>query len=210
MILVAGGSGRLGGIHRARVDASRGTRSGSSPEMSPGPTTWRAWRTWWSVTFAEPDSLAPAMLGVTVVVSGMHGLIGPRGISPRTVDDEGNSALIEVAGRAGADVVLMSVVGATADSPFELFRAKHSAEERLRAAGLPATVVRATAFMETWIEIDAWSRQPGPGGRECSAAATTPSTSSQWPTWATSCALRERCDHPWHDVRDRRSGGTAR
>ena len=152
MILVAGGSGRLGGIlvrglteqgHPVRIltrDVARADHLASVADVVVGDVR-------------EPDSLVPAMLGITVVVSCMHGLIGPRGISPRTVDDEGNSALIEVAGRAGADVVLMSVVGATADSPFELFRAKHSAEERLRAAGLPATVVRATAFMETWIEI---------------------------------------------------------
>jgi hypothetical protein len=31
-------------------------------------------------------------------------------------------------------------------------RAKHSAEE-LRASGLPFTIVRATAFMETWLGI---------------------------------------------------------
>ncbi|HEY5012043.1 MAG TPA: SDR family NAD(P)-dependent oxidoreductase, partial [Acidimicrobiia bacterium] len=54
---------------------------------------------------------------------------------------------------AGADVVLMSVVGASADSPMELFRAKHDAEQHLRASGTPWTIVRATAFVELWAEI---------------------------------------------------------
>lgn len=152
MILVAGGSGRLGtqvvrGLaangHPVRVltrDPSRAAHLASSAEVVEG-------------DIRHPGSLGPAMLGVTVVVSAVHGIIGPRGISPKTVDDEGNAALIEAAGRVGADVVLMSVVGASPDSPLELFRAKHSAEKRLRAAGLPATVVRASAFMETWVGV---------------------------------------------------------
>jgi uncharacterized protein YbjT (DUF2867 family) len=47
----------------------------------------------------------------------------------------------------------MSVVGAAADSPFELFRMKFQAETYLATSGVPATVVRATAFTELWIEL---------------------------------------------------------
>ena len=47
----------------------------------------------------------------------------------------------------------MSVVGAAADHPMELFRAKFAAEEHLRASGAPWTIVRATAFVELWAEI---------------------------------------------------------
>ncbi len=152
MILVAGGSGRLGGHvvrglaadgHAVRVltrDLDNAAHLASVADVVTGDVR-------------EPDSLVPAMLGVTVIVSAMHGFIGPRGISPKTVDEDGNAALFAAAGRAGADVVLMSVVGASADSPLELVRAKHSAEQRLHGAGLPATVVRATAFMETWMSV---------------------------------------------------------
>ena len=35
----------------------------------------------------------------------------------------------------------------------ELFRAKHAAEQHLRASGTPWTIVRATAFVELWAEI---------------------------------------------------------
>jgi uncharacterized protein YbjT (DUF2867 family) len=45
------------------------------------------------------------------------------------------------------------VVGASADSPMELFRAKHAAEQRLSASRTPWTIVRATAFVELWAEI---------------------------------------------------------
>jgi NADH dehydrogenase len=47
----------------------------------------------------------------------------------------------------------MSVAGAAPDSPFELFRMKHAAETYLAASGVPATIVRATAFLELWIDL---------------------------------------------------------
>ena len=65
----------------------------------------------------------------------------------------GNARLIHAAARTGAAFVLVSVVGASPSHPIGLFRAKHAAEEALRASGLPWTIVRATAFMETWGQI---------------------------------------------------------
>lgn len=47
----------------------------------------------------------------------------------------------------------MSVIGASADNPMELFRMKHAAEEHLRTSGVPWTVVRANPFLETWIGL---------------------------------------------------------
>jgi len=46
----------------------------------------------------------------------------------------------------------MSVVGAAADSPMELFRMKHAAEQHLAGDG-DWTIVRATAFLELWIDV---------------------------------------------------------
>jgi NADH dehydrogenase len=57
------------------------------------------------------------------------------------------------AASARAGVVLVSVVGAAADSPLELSRAKYAAEQNLRASGVPWTIVRASAFAELWAEI---------------------------------------------------------
>jgi len=47
----------------------------------------------------------------------------------------------------------MSAVGAAAGSPMELFRMKHAAETALVASTVPATIVRATAFLELWIDL---------------------------------------------------------
>ena len=99
-------------------------------------------------------SLAPAVRGADVVVSAIQGLTGPRGVTPATIDYQGNINLIDAARAAGRlSFVLMSVAGAAADSPMELFRMKHAAEEHLRETGADWTIVRATAFLELWIDV---------------------------------------------------------
>lgn len=101
----------------------------------------------------ERASVAAAAAGAEVVVSAVQGFAGPGRVTPAAVDRDGNLHLIDAARSAGADVVLMSVVGAAADSPMELFRMKHAAEAALAASGVPSTVVRATAFLELWVEL---------------------------------------------------------
>lgn len=98
----------------------------------------------------DPGSLARALRGARTVISAVHGFAGPGGVSPASVDRAGNARLIAAAGRAGAAFVLVSVVGASPSHPIGLFRAKHAAEQALRASGQPWTIVRSTAFMETW------------------------------------------------------------
>ena len=71
----------------------------------------------------------------------------------RAVDRDGNANLIEAAKSAGGDFVLMSTVGAASDSPMELFRMKHAAEQHAARSGVPTTIVRSTAFLELWIDL---------------------------------------------------------
>jgi uncharacterized protein YbjT (DUF2867 family) len=152
-VLVAGGTGRLGTLvvqalagrsAAVRVltrDPSRALHlAGERVEVVTGDVR-------------EPKSLAAATEGVDVVVSAVQGFAGPGHGSPTSVDRDGNVHLIDAARTNGADFVLMSVVGAAADSPFELFRMKFQAETYLATSGVPATVVRATAFTELWIEL---------------------------------------------------------
>lgn len=152
MILIAGGTGRLGGVLTARLtrlglpvrvltrDPARAARlAGPGIEVVAGDVRDRA-------------SLAVAVRGADVVVSAVQGFAG-TGRSPATVDRQGNINLIDTAASAGAEFVLMSVVGAAADSPMELFRMKYAAEQYLRASGAGWAIVRATAFLELWIEV---------------------------------------------------------
>jgi uncharacterized protein YbjT (DUF2867 family) len=150
MILVTGASGRLGTELVARLqamgcdvrvmtrDPSRVVHLGDVDVVEGD--------------VRRPETLAAAVSGVDVVISAIHGFAGSgRGVSPEAVDHLGNVSLIEAAERAAvARFVMMSVVGASASSPMELFRAKYAAEQRLLRSQLEWTVVRATAFMETW------------------------------------------------------------
>ena len=152
-VLVAGGTGRLGtlvviGLASRGIDVRVMTRElnrathlvGQHVEVVLGDVR-------------DPASTAAAVAGVEVVVSAVHGFAGPGGVSPTSVDRDGNVHLIEAARATGVDVVLMSVVGAAPESPMELFGMKHAAETALAASSVPATVVRATAFLELWIDL---------------------------------------------------------
>ena len=134
MILVAGGTGRLGSLVVARLEAG-GERVRVLSHAGDG-----------DLRQITNQSLE----GVSVVVSAVTGFPTQP---PANVDRDGNEALIDVAERMGADVVLVSVLGASADSPMELFRMKHAAEEHLQRSRCAWTIVRPDAFEETWVEI---------------------------------------------------------
>ena len=153
MILIAGGTGRLGTVLAARltargmavrvltrVPARADNLADLGIEVAIGDVRDRA-------------SLEAAVRGADVVVSAIHGFTGPRGTSPATIDFQGNVRLIDAARAADAQIVLMSVVGAAAGSPMELFRMKHAAEQHLQAGDGDWTIVRATAFLELWIDV---------------------------------------------------------
>lgn len=151
MILVAGGTGHLGGellqllakrglaVRVLTRDPERARRLlGNGPEFALGDAR-------------DPRSLEAALRGVDAVVSAMTGF-GPGAPGPRAVDYQGNLNLIRACEAAGAGrFVLLSMYGAAADHPMELLRMKHGAEEALRASALDWTVVRPTVFMELWV-----------------------------------------------------------
>jgi uncharacterized protein YbjT (DUF2867 family) len=70
------------------------------------------------------------------------------------VDLHGNSALMQAARQAGVErFILISVHGAAPDHPIELFRMKFAAEQALQASRLSWTIIRPTAYMETWAKL---------------------------------------------------------
>jgi uncharacterized protein YbjT (DUF2867 family) len=153
MILVAGGTGRLGTLIVGRLAAQgvdvrvltreparAGHLAGVATEIVKGDVRDRA-------------SMKAAMLEVTTVVSAVQGFVGPGRVSPASVDRDGNANVVDAAATVGADVVLLSVVGASPEHPMELFRAKYAAEQHLRSSDVRWTIVRATAFVQLWAEI---------------------------------------------------------
>src|SRR5436305_1578372 len=153
MIAIAGGTGRLGtrvvqrlAAHSLDVrvltrDPARARHlSDSAAEII-------------SCDVRNRASVQSALRGATTIVSAVQGFAGPGRVSPQSVDRDGNANLIDTAADMGTDVVLLSVVGASADNPMELFRAKYAAEQHLQLSGVRWTIVRATAFVELWAEI---------------------------------------------------------
>ena len=153
MILIAGGTGRLGTLLVERL-TGRGhqvrvlTRDPARAELPAGGqvTVMRG-------DVRDRQSLVPALADVEIVVSAVHGFNQSARDSLAAVDRDGNANLIAAALATGARFVLISTVGAAPDSPMELFRMKYAAEQRAAASEVPCTIVRATAFLELWIEV---------------------------------------------------------
>jgi uncharacterized protein YbjT (DUF2867 family) len=102
----------------------------------------------------EADSIRRACEGTRSVVGCSHAALGGRDNDSRRVDDEGNRLLVEAAVEAGAEhLVYVSASGAGSEHPIDFFRYKARAEEHVRSSGLSYTILRPTAFMETWAAI---------------------------------------------------------
>ena len=153
MILVAGGTGRLGAelVPRLRSaglpvrvltrDAARaGYLRQLGAEIVVGDVR-------------DPATLEAATSGVTTVVSAIHGFAVSDGGTPARVDRDGNAALVDAAAAAGARVVLLSVLGAAQDHPLVLFRMKAAAEHHLRTHAHRWTIVRSAPFGELQLEL---------------------------------------------------------
>jgi len=150
MILVAGGTGHLGGP-LVELLAARGDRV---RVLSRDPSEARA-NVPAGVELVAGDvrvasSLGPALVDVQTVISAVTGF-GPGGGGPRQVDLQGNQNLITAAVAAGVEhFILVSIHGASDKHSMELYRAKFTAEEFLRESNLAWTIIRPTVFMELW------------------------------------------------------------
>jgi uncharacterized protein YbjT (DUF2867 family) len=99
----------------------------------------------------DADAVTAAVAGCDAVVSAAHGLLGGHRGGPTAIDDRGNALLLDVSARAGVGrFVLVSILGARADHPLELFRAKHAAEQHARTSDVPWTVLRPAAYLDLW------------------------------------------------------------
>ena len=154
MILVAGGSGLLGRtlipLIADRREAVRVVTRGTRPAVQlavPGVETIVG-------DIRDRAVVDRAVAGARTVISAIHGFGGEGALGVRAIDRDANAALIDAAVAAGVDhFVLVSIHGASADHPIELFRMKAVAEDRLKASGLSWTIVRPTAYQELWLEI---------------------------------------------------------
>ncbi len=153
MILVVGGTGTLGTqLVRLLVDQDQDVRvlTRDPTRAADLPDTVQTM----TGDLRDPAAIAAAVRECATVVSAVHGFAGPGKPSPEAIDRDANRSLIQAAAAAGVEhMVLVSVLGAAPDHPMSLHRAKYTAEQALRTAGLPWTIIRPTAYLETWIAI---------------------------------------------------------
>ena len=96
----------------------------------------------------QPDTLLRACEGADSVVSSVTAIGGNL---IREVDEVGNRSLMEAAQRSGVKrFVFVSAYGAAQNHPVDFFRMKFWAEEYLKSLKMDYTILRPTAFMETW------------------------------------------------------------
>jgi uncharacterized protein YbjT (DUF2867 family) len=91
----------------------------------------------------DPDALSAAVAGVDVVFFGgtLHAA-GPEGDVRHSVE------VAEAASRAGAGLVLTTVADADPGSQVPILSVKGEVEDRVRAAGVPLTIIAPTYLME--------------------------------------------------------------
>jgi len=154
MITIAGGTGNLGSAliprllaHGLKVRVITRDPSHVSSRMPSGVEVVVA-------DVREPEALRVAIAGTSTLISAITGFGGPDAAGAATIDRDGNYNLFEAAKANGVGhVILLSVAQAAADHPIQLFRMKFAAEQELRASGLAWTIIRPTAYMETWVGI---------------------------------------------------------
>lgn len=154
MILVVGATGLLGGtIARRLLEQGRPVRilvrhgsyyddlvsDGAEPVIG---------------DLRDPGSLRTACDGVDAVVTTANA-VGRSGLDNlESVDQQGNRDLVDAASAAGVrQFVFISALGAHADHPVPLLRAKAATEQRLRASGMSWTVLQPNFFIDTWVPM---------------------------------------------------------
>jgi uncharacterized protein YbjT (DUF2867 family) len=154
MILVAGGTGVLGSAiarrllsrgDSVRVLTRRRERARSLEEGGAEVVTG---------DLRDRRSLDLACVGATHVISTANAFVGTGDDSVQAVDERGNRHLIDAARAAGVrQFVYTSALLPDTYRTIDYFAAKFATEAYLRASGLTWTILRPTAFMETWAQI---------------------------------------------------------
>lgn len=99
----------------------------------------------------DPASLVAACEGARVVVAAATSTRSRQeGDSIWTVDRDGQLHLVDAARRAGVEHYLFESFPPMADT-FPLQTAKRAVEEKIRASGLPYTILQPVNFMEVWL-----------------------------------------------------------
>lgn len=153
MILVVGGTGRLGqALVSLLADDGEPVRTMSRGASVPFPATADDGVERFRGDLTSQSDCERAVAGCRKVVFAASGFGLRRGGDPRSVDRDGALQLVSSAARAGAtQVIMMSMHGAAPDAPLEFLRMKDAAETAVRNSGTGWTVVRMGANLDQFL-----------------------------------------------------------
>ena len=106
---------------------------------------------------AEADLKAPATLGSacagvrSVISTASSSFSRQEGDSIRTVDEQGQLALVDAARSAGVDHFVFISFRDNPRIQYPLTAAKRTVERHLKACGMAYTILQASYFMEVWL-----------------------------------------------------------
>ncbi|MCU1446865.1 SDR family oxidoreductase [Cryobacterium sp.] len=149
MILVAGATGRLGGlITRSLLARGEEVRAlVRNLAESPGLTAAGA-----SLTVGDlkdPPSLAEACADAEAVITTANSMARGGSDTVESVDRTGNLNLIDAAAAHGVKrFIFISALGAALESPSPFLRAKATAEQRLHESGMRVTILQPNLYFE--------------------------------------------------------------
>ncbi len=154
MIVIAGGTGVLGSTIARRLLEQRRPVRVITRDTRRGDRLRAAGAELVAADLRHIDSLRAACDGATHIITTANALSGTGDETVAAVDAQGTRNLIEVAREIGArQFVFTSALLPREYGAIDYFAAKFANEEYLRASGVPYTILKPTAFMETWAQM---------------------------------------------------------
>jgi uncharacterized protein YbjT (DUF2867 family) len=152
MILIVGATGRLGlEICRRLRDQGRGVRALVRPGSPREPLLQEIGVEIHHGDLRVPHTVAPACDGVATVISTATAMGSKdKSLSLRTVDRDGQLALVELARLRGVKSFLFLSASPNLRRSAPLIRYKREVERAVRTSGMRWTIVQPSAFMDVW------------------------------------------------------------
>ncbi len=96
------------------------------------------------------EAIDQAIQGKDVVIWSAHSVLGRGKYSSGLIDEKSQWQVINSCLKYNTkQILVLSVIGASEDNPIDFWRTKWKMEEAWKTSGLPCTIIRASAFMET-------------------------------------------------------------
>ena len=154
MILVAGATGVLGRAISTRLLASARPVRVLTRDPARARSLESAGAQVAAGDLRDRDAVRRACQGATHVVTTANAFTGRGAESIAAVDLQGTQHLVEAAREQGVrQFVFTSALLPREYDAIDYFAAKHLNEDRLRHGDVPFTILKPTAFMETWVQM---------------------------------------------------------